>query len=203
MARTGPITVDTTTVALGLAQIRIGKSAANIGYAYPVLDSGNSMGAMANTKFTGVIESWKLESGFPLQEDTSIPLREKASIECAFKEITPFNVAVAYGIDTVDALSDPDTGYDDAHSGEVALGAATTPAYMRVESEYTYPDAVSKMYVILPRAQAAPTLDIEQQAEDAAAVPVVFESKNADSNVSGGNAAWDRAPLGLILWTAS
>ena len=203
MGRTGPITKDTTTVALGLAQIRVGKSAPNIATTHPALDSDNSIGALAMTKFSGVIESWKLESGFPLTEDTSIPLREKAQLECQFKEITPFNVALAYGIDTMDADSSASSDYDDAHSGEIALGNVSTPAFIRVEAEYTYPDATNKMHVILPRAQAAPTLDIELQAEDAAAVPVIFESKSADSGVSGGHANWDDAPLGKILWRDS
>ena len=81
MARTGPLTKDSTTVALGLAQIRIGASAANIGSDIPVLTSSDSLGAMANTKFVGNNEFFKLESGFPMLEDATFPLRTSCAME--------------------------------------------------------------------------------------------------------------------------
>lgn len=97
--RTGPVTKDTSTVAVGLAQIRVGLSATHVATATPVLTSADSVGALADTKFNTTAEYWKLESGFPALEDLSIPLKEAASMECAFKEITPKNMALARGID--------------------------------------------------------------------------------------------------------
>ena len=97
--RTGPVTKDTSTVAVGLAQIRVGLSAVNVSSATPVLTPADSMGALADTKFNTTAEYWKLESGFPALEDLSIPLKEAASLECSFKEITPKNMALARGID--------------------------------------------------------------------------------------------------------
>jgi hypothetical protein len=41
---------------------------------------------------------------------------------------------------------------------------------------------------------------MDLKAEDAAAIPVTFESKNASSDVTGGNAVWDTMPLGRIEW---
>lgn len=193
MARTGPITKDVSTVVLGLAQIRVGASAANVTSLNPVLTSTSSIGAMASTKFTSTIELWKLESGFPLVEDSSIPLREKASLECAFKEITPMNVAFARGIDAT-------SGYTLVHSGEVPLGNIDAPDFVRMEAFYTYPDGVNEMVIIFPRAQAVPTAEIDMKAEDSAAVPLTFEAKSADSSVSGGSSIWDSKPLGRILW---
>lgn len=99
MARTGPVTKDTSTVALGLAQIRIGNAASNIGEIGSVLSSDQSIGALASTKYTGEVSYWKLESGFPLLEDMTLPLRESSSLECAFKEISPKNLAIARGLD--------------------------------------------------------------------------------------------------------
>ena len=99
MSRTGPVTKDTSTVALGLAQIRIGNAAANIASIAPTLSSDQSIGALASTKYTGEVSYWKLESGFPLLEDMTIPLRESSSLECAFKEISPKNLAIARGLD--------------------------------------------------------------------------------------------------------
>ncbi len=193
MARTGPTTKDTTTVVLGLAQIRVGASAANVTSLAPALTSASSIGAMASTKFTSMIELWKLESGFPLVEDTSIPIREKASLECAFKEITPMNIAFARGIDAT-------SGYTLAHSGEVSLGNIDAPDFVRMEAFYTYPDGVNEMVIIFPRSQIVPATEIDMKAEDSAAVPIVFEAKNADSSVSGGSSIWDAKPLGRILW---
>ena len=91
MARSGPVTTDTSTIALGLAQIRVGASAANISNIQPVLTSSDSIGALANTKFTGSTDWYRFESGYPLLEDLTLPIREGAMLECAFKEITPKN----------------------------------------------------------------------------------------------------------------
>ena len=195
MSRTGPVTKDSTTVSLGLAQIRVGASAGNINNIHPVLLSTDSIGALANTKFTSTIEFWRLESGYPLIEDTVFPLREKAILECAFKEITPMNVAFARGIDAT-------SGYTLAHSGEVALGNITAPAYVRMEAFYTYPDAVNEMVIIFPRANVTSSMEVDMKAEDAVAVPVTFEAKTADDSISGGSSVWNSKPLGRILWRA-
>ncbi len=104
MSRSGPVTKDTSSVALGLAQIRIGRSAPNIANISPVLTSAESIGAMASTKFTSTIDYWKLESGFPLNEDLSIPIRETAMLEGEFKELHVNNLALARGIDTEAAV---------------------------------------------------------------------------------------------------
>lgn len=193
MSRNGPVTKDTTTVALGLAQIRLGASAANVTSLAPILTSASSIGALANTKFTSTVEFWRLESGFPLVEDTSIPLREKAQLECTFKELTPMNVAFAKGIDAT-------SGYITAHSGEVPLGSIDSPDFIRMESFYTYPDGVNEMVIIFPRGQVVSNVDIDMKAEDAAAVPITIEAKSADSSVAGGSSIWDLKPLGRILF---
>lgn len=194
MARSGPVTKDTSTVPLGLAQIRIGASASNIGQINPVLTASDSIGALANTKYVGDAEFWKLESGFPLLEDTVIPLRMAAALECAFKEVTPYNMAMAHGIDPTDG------SYTLVHSGEVPLGVLTTPDYIRMEALYTFPNGSNYMDIIFPRAQVIGTIEVDFQAEDSAAVPVRIEAKRADSEVSGGHAVWDAKPLGRIMF---
>lgn len=105
MARSGPVTKDTSTVALGLAQIRVGKADANVANISPALVADDSIGALANTKYIGETSYWKLESGFPLLEDMTLPLRESAALECAFKEISAKNLALARGIDPLVDLS--------------------------------------------------------------------------------------------------
>jgi hypothetical protein len=72
-----------------------------------------------------------------------------------------------------------------------------------MEALYTYPDGLNQMVVIFPRAQAATSVEVSFEAEDSAAVPVTFEAKHADSEVSGGSAVWDAKPLGRILWRAT
>lgn len=193
MSRTGPVTKDTTTVALGLAQIRLGASGVNVTSDNPVFTSSNSIGVLANTKFTSTVEHWKLESGFPMLEDMTIALKESAKIECAFKEITPQNLAYARGIDA-------SSGYTSVHSGEIALGNIESPAYIRMEALYTYPDGDNQMVIIFPRAQAISSVEIDMKEADAAAVPVTFEAKRADSEISGGSSVWDSKPLGRIMW---
>ncbi len=99
MSRSGPVTTDTSTVALGLAQIRVGKSAANISQTGIRLPSTASMGAMASTQFVSNVDYWQLKSGFPQLEDMVLPLSETCSLECAFKQLSPMNLALARGLD--------------------------------------------------------------------------------------------------------
>lgn len=192
MARTGPTTKDTTTVTMGLAQIRVKASAAYIGQIAPILTASDSVGALANTKFTGTQEFYKLESGYPLLEDAVFPLREMASLECSFKEITPANMALAKGLDP--------TSYTNEHYGSIPLGTLTTPAYLRMEAVYTYPDGTNTLTIIFPRAQVIATPELDWQLEEPAAVPITIEAKRADSEISGGNVVWDAMPLGKMLW---
>ena len=103
--RTGPATTDTTAIALGLAQIRIGVAATYIGQKRPILPASASIGALANTKFIGNREYFKLESGYPLLEDASYPLREAAALECSFKQLTPANIALSQGLDPANYTS--------------------------------------------------------------------------------------------------
>lgn len=193
MARKGPVTRDTTAIALGLAQIRVIDSATNIADIQPAATSTDSIGALANTKFTANTDWYKLESGFPLIEDFTTAIREGAMLECAFKEITPYNMALAHGIDPIGS-------YADAHSGEIALGGRTSPEYVRMEALYTFPNGTDTMTIIFPRAQVSASVEMDMQGEDAVAVPITFESKNASSDVSGGNAVWDDKPLGRLFW---
>ena len=192
MARKGPVTTDTTSIALGLAQIRVGASALNIATVGQVLSSDDSIGSLAATKFIGHTEFFRLEGGFPLIEEFTTPIREAAALECSFREISPYTLAMAYGIDP--------SGEVLVHSGELALGGKVAPAYIRMEALYTYPDGVNTMAIIFPRAQVSADLEMDLQSEDAAAIPIMFESKNASSDVQGGNAAWDDMPLGRIEW---
>ena len=194
MARTGPLTKDSTTVTLGLAQIRIGLSSTYIGQVGPILGSSASIGAMASTKFMGSSEVFRLESGYPMLEDAVFPLRESAAMECAFKEITPYNMALAQGKDPT--ASD----YSAAHTGSISLGTITAPVSLRLEAVYTYPDGSNLMYIIFPRAQVVSVTELEFAAEEPSAVTISIESKRADGGISGGHAIWNDKPLGRIIW---
>ena len=193
MARSGPVATDTSTIALGMAQIRVGSSSDNITKPGAELSSSDSIGALANTKFTGNTDWYKLESGFPLIEDYTTPIREGAMLECAFKEITPENMSIAHGTDV-------SAGGYTSHTGEVTLGSRSAPDYVRMEAVYTYPDQSSTMIIIFPRAQVSANVEMDLQSETAAAVPITFESKNASSDVTDGDAIWDDKALGHILW---
>jgi len=192
LTRTGPITINPHAVALGLAQIRVGASATNIANDNGVLAVSDSIGALANTSFNGETEFWRLESGFPLLEDLSLPIRERASLECAFKELSVANLALARGIDPADI---------DEYDDEIGLGGLSSPDFIRMEAVYTFPNRESQMVIIFPRANVVSSMAIELQAEDAAAVPITFEAKRADSGLStGGDAVWDEKPLGTIVF---
>ncbi len=191
LTRTGPLTKNPQAVALGLAQIRVGAAAANISFATPKLLAAASIGALANTKFTGKTDYWKLESGFPLLEDYTLPIREACSLECGFKEISVANLSLARGIDPADL---------DEYDVSIALGGLVAPDYVRMEAVYTFPDNQSQMVIIFPRANVVSSMEIDLKAEDAAVIPITFEAKRGDSGVTGGNAAWDNMPLGTIVF---
>ncbi len=194
ITRSGPVTKDTSTVALGLAKILVGKSSDNIAEKDQVLDQhDDSLGALNSTSFTSEVEYWRLESGFPLLEDLTIPLRESASLECEFKELHPRNLAYARGVDASE-------GYGDAHSGEIPLGTIKEPAFVRMEAIYTYPNHTNHMYIVFPRAQVTSSMELSFEMEDNANVPITFESKRADSGISGGDEIWDEMPLGRIFF---
>jgi len=188
----GPVTKDTSTILLGLTQVRVGASAANIANTAAVLSASDSIGSMSATKFVGNTDYWKHESGFPLAEDMTLVLRESAALEGQFEEITPYNMALALGKDPTGG------GYAAAHSGEVGLGARSAPAYIRMEALSTFPDDTYSMLFIFPRCQVTSSPELDMQKEDNAKPPITFESKRADSEVSGGNAAWDGKSLGVI-----
>jgi hypothetical protein len=196
MARSGPVTKDTTTIAIGYAQVRVGASVANISKTYLALTSSDSIGALANVKFNSAAEYFKLESGYPMLEDASFPLKESASVEVGFKEITPKNFALAKGLD-------PSTGYASAHVGSIGLGTITTPAFIRAETVYTYPDGHNTMNVIFPRAQATANIEMEFAEAEPAAVATVLEGKRADSETTGGHANWNSMPIGRVVWATS
>lgn len=189
----GPTIVDTDSLALGLAQIRVVASAANIAAPGLASTASDSIGSLATTKFMGEVEYWRHESGFPLLEDKIIPLREKAALECQFEEIKPYTLAMARGID-------PTSGYTSATSGEIALGNATSPAYIRMEAVYTFPNGTNTMNIVFPRAQVTAAMELDLAKEDNAKPTITFESKTASSSVSGGNAQWDSKPLGHIFF---
>jgi hypothetical protein len=191
LTRTGPLTKNPQAVALGLAQIRVGPAATNIAEGDPVLEAAASIGALANTKFIGKTDYWKLESGFPLLEDATLPIRESCSLECGFKEISVANLALARGVDPSDF---------DEYDVSIALGGLTAPEYVRMEAVYTFPDSQSQMVIVFPRANVVSSMEIDLKAEDAAVVPITFEAKRADSGVTGGDATWDTMPLGTIVF---
>ena len=192
--RTGPVTKDTSTIALGLAKVLVGDAFSNISEKTQVLDqTADSLGALNSTSFTSNVEYWRLTSGFPQLEDLVLPLSESAQFDCEFKELNPKNLAYARGLDA-------STGYDDNHSGEVPLGTIQAPDYVRMEAIYTYPNKTNHMYIIFPRAQVTSSPELSFNAEDNINVAMTIEAKRSDSGVSGGDSAWDSSPLGRIYF---
>jgi len=204
LTRTGPVTRNAQSVALGLAKILVGPSATNIASTGQVLDeTTDSMGAMAATNFVSEIEYWKLESGFPMLEDLTLPLRESARLECEFKEITLRNLAIARGIDADEEDYPHAMIAGQNEEDEINLGSIKAPDYVRMEAIYTYPDQQHQMIIVFPRANVTSSMELTLAAEDNANVPITFEAKRADSGLTtGGNEAWDEAPLGKIFFAA-
>lgn len=189
----GPTTINSGSIALGLAQIRIGGSSvmtANSGETAVKLTpaASYSIGAVNNSKFVGNTEWYKHSSGFPLTEDMTMPLRDSAAIECSFEEITPYNLSLALG-------NDP-TGLTLPNSGEIALGKRLAPKFVRAEIIYTFPDGLHSMAIIFPKAQVTSSIEVDLQKEEAANVPITIESKQCSHTV------WTDMPLGRIAFVS-
>jgi hypothetical protein len=199
MARKGPTTVFPQAAEAGLAQIRVGPSASNITKTGKALTADNSIGAMASTKVGSNTEWLRLMSGFPELEDYAVVTQETAYLECAFREITPYTLSLAAGLDpTAQTYKATSASYQ---SGEVALGGRSAPVYIRVEAEYTYPNGTKYMTVIYPRAQATASIELDWSNSEWAACPLRLEAKRADGEIDGGDNVWNAAPLGHIIWT--
>ena len=168
MARSGPIIVSENSIPLGLAQVRIGAFSGHIANIHPALSSSDSVGALANTSFIGEKEYFTLETGFPLVEDKSWCIREKAKMECAFYELTPANMALATG---KDPAAEPYASMTTT-SGEIPLGEMADAEFVRMEAVYTYPNGLNFMTVIFPKAQVLGAVNVEFASENPASVPV-------------------------------
>lgn len=294
----GALSVNPDFRGMGMMQIRVGDSASNIAQVVPVLTAANSLGAMAETKFGNPNELHEFKSGFPERLDKTLPISEDLTVGCTFKELNPFNFALAKGLnpldtvaarvsvagstinstsgtisstaeitvdqlggvvtdtwtvfftgatagsiigektghvhdfaalDTAMAPTNADAGGEeyfniaadyftgtweaddtytfqtfekvdaagafpaDAWTGGIGFGSMSTPAIMRVEAVFTYPDETHTFTIILPRAQASSSIDLPVGNEEVA-VPIEFKALSADDSVSGGDAAWNSNP---------
>lgn len=95
----GPVTKTASAWVLGLMQIRVGECAANIATITAVLTAAQSLGALGQSKFLLNAEYFDQRSGFPLTRDGFIPLSESSQLDGGLKEITPYNFAIARGLD--------------------------------------------------------------------------------------------------------
>ena len=196
MARKGPVTVDTSTLAVGLGQIRVGDSATNIAFTTPQLTSADSIGSLTKCDFKQEVKYLEHFSGFPKFKDFIIPLEASATIEVEAEEISPANLALALG----KSFSVYD-GFTSTHSGEIGLGNLAAPSTVRIELMYDMPDDTHHVAVVLPRAQVSSSLELSLKPEEIAKVPMTISAQPADSSVAGGNAVWDNKPMGAIQFT--
>ena len=126
MSRSGPITKDTSTIALGMAQIRVGNSAANISSIDKVLTASNSIGSLGQSNVMAPVEYWVLEGGYPLIEELTLPLREKSYAEVTFRELTAYNFALSRGVDPSADVDASVPSAADVNSSAGTLGAEPT-----------------------------------------------------------------------------
>lgn len=186
----GPITKYVDSLPVGLAQVRVGISATHIAKLGAALTANDSIGALTKTNYVEERAYWEHESGYPALPDHTLPLSCKARVEVEAEELTPYNIAIARGIDPTGG------GYTLPHSGEVTIGSLVAPAYVRMEAHYVFPNTDYSLDIIFPRAQVTSNFNTDFQAADGMKYPFAFEAKRADSSVTGGNAVWDNMPLG-------
>lgn len=61
--------------------------------------SGNHIGSIKDAKVTISREYLKHESGFPVATDLTVPVKEGITIEGKMEEMSPYNLALAFGLD--------------------------------------------------------------------------------------------------------
>lgn len=189
-----PVYRNSTTVMLGLAQIRIAESAPYIGYPTACLTKAHSLGAMVETRILGEDFDYILRSGFPQTDDLIIAYEQHVIVECVLREITPINMALMFG-----QAYDPTT-YDDPHDGQIYLGTRGVTSFIRVEFIYWYPESNYQMHLILPKAYISTEVLIDWAVEDDYGAPFACVSTPSDSDSIGGHAIWDAAPLGCFCF---
>jgi hypothetical protein len=101
----GPRTQNPQSLAIGLMEVRVGPSAANISTTTPVLTTSQSLGALSSASYTFNREYYEHWSDFPMIKDYVIPTQETQQITCEFEEMTPRNLAILQGIDPSSAGS--------------------------------------------------------------------------------------------------
>lgn len=192
MPSKGPVTKDTEALAIGLMSIMVDAASGHISTSGRALNKADhSVGSLNNTTMTIDRETKNHESGFPLLKDKVVVLRESMQLQGEVEELTYRNLMTATGKNPNGIT---------ARSGEISIGALTAPQDLRVEGLYEFPDG-DEMLVILPRAQVETGIEINFQKEDWGNVSVTFTAQRADSATTGGNAAWDSKPLGVIVFS--
>lgn len=96
---TGPRLINPDRLALGLMEVRVGPSAANIATTTPVLTSAHSLGALSDATYSFSREYFEYYAQFPRIKSVVIPTQETQTITCSFDEVTPRNLAILQGID--------------------------------------------------------------------------------------------------------
>ena len=95
----GAIIQEVGNIAIGEMQIRVAPAASHIATITAALSSSDSIGGAAGTKFTNAVEFKSIVSGYPEIEAGVLPVKESFAIECAFREFSPKNFALAKGLD--------------------------------------------------------------------------------------------------------
>lgn len=194
MAIKGPNTKDASTLVIGLMSIMVDKASTHISTSGAALNkTTHSVGSLNNSSLTVDRETKIHESGFPLLKDKVIVLRETLQLTGEMEEITRKNLTIALA---------KDPSVVTGKSGEITFGTLSAPQDLRVEGLYEFPDG-DEMRVILPRAQVETGIELGFQKEDWGNMSVTFTAQKADSSVSVGNAVWDAAPLGKIVFSGA
>ncbi len=208
--RSGPTTKDFKNILLAEIDIRAvldwnyggDEGAAKVenqlaNYAKPALSKSFSIGKMTATGFNGSPEYYESFSGSPKLRDGVIPLSANAQLTGNFHEINLQNLRFATGLSNVLEAGEED------HVGFFGLGKLAVPEMFRVEGWITFPDQVSTMVIMFPRAQVMSDFSIAGNSEDEVNVPVTISSVATDSSSAGmlaTSTAWDDAPLGGFMF---
>lgn len=190
----GPDLIDLNVIPIGYADVMVDIASDHISDTAPALTHNtHSLGGMNKTEIVSEIPTFEVKAGNPQTIQEIIPTGETFMLNVGFMEKSTRNMAIGRGLDP--------TNWDggDNGSGEIPLGNIQAPVGLRVEATFLYPD-LTKMVVIMPRAQVIPNITLGSAADSPNAVDLTFQSLIASDAAPGGvgDAAWNFKPLGAI-----
>lgn len=169
-------------IAIGLAKLHLGDSAAHITDFSKVLGDSAYVGAKTEVSFIGskgILEVKGSRRGFK-EVIKRLISEASVSLSCSLLELTVKNMSYTFG--------------GDGGAGNILNDLFGEPSILRAELVFLYPDKITQMIIILPSVQVVSDPSLGFTAEDAITSAITL------SPVATDEVTWVNDPLGRVYW---